>query len=135
MKSARTLNLAALALLALVGLGPGTALAEDIQAILVGTDKQPDASGIATYKPGENAGPSGAMKGGKGLEVAVVDIDITDTVYVLINGDFVAQISIVGTKGSCSLETDKGDVIPDIQSGDVIEIVDEDGNDLLVGVF
>ena len=55
--------------------------------------------------------------------------------YVLINGNFVVQISIIATRGSCSLETNQGDDIPDIQPGDIIEVTDTDGNDLLVGFF
>ena len=73
--------------------------------------------------------------GGRGLEIAVEGIDITDTVYVLINGNFVTPISIVATRGTCSLETNQGDDVPEIQPGDVIEITDADGNDRLVGMF
>ncbi len=62
-------------------------------------------------------------------------MDLTNTVWVLVNGDIVAQITIIATRGGGGIETRRGDDVPDVQSGDLIEIADDDGNVLLWGVF
>jgi hypothetical protein len=119
--------LAAVAATAAVASLPSSVYAEDVQAILMGTDVQPNATGVATYRVHGGRG--------RGLEVSVSGVDLTDTVWVLVNGDIVAQIAIVGTRGGAGLETARGDDVPDIQPGDVIEIADEDGTVLLSGAF
>lgn len=119
--------LAGLAAFALLHLASPVASAEDLQTALTGTDLQPDATGLASYRV--NGGR------GRGLEITVEAVDITDTVLVLINEVFVAQIFLVDTRGGAGLETGRGDDVPDIQAGDLIEITDGDGNVLLWGVF
>jgi hypothetical protein len=108
------------------GEGGGGGGGVEMQAVLVGTDIQPDATGLATFR---------ARSTTRGLEVTVDAVDLTDTVWVLVNGDIVAQITIIATRGGGGIETRRGDDVPDIQPGDLIEIADADGNVLLWGVF
>ena len=116
-----------LAVFALLAFLPQNVHAEELQAALVGTEVQPDATGLARYR---NQGSRG-----RGLEVIVEGVDLTDTVWVIINGNIVAQIAIIGTRGGGGIETRRGDQVPDIQVGDVIEIADENGTILLRGMF
>ncbi len=106
--------------------GGGGAVRGPPPAALVGTDIQPNATGLTTFR---------AQSTTRGLEVAVDAVDLTDTVWVLVNGDIVAQITIIATRGGGGIETCRGDDVPDVQSGDLIEIADADGNVLLWGVF
>jgi hypothetical protein len=119
--------LAGLAAFVAVAVFSPTGFAEEIQAVLTGTEVQPDASGLASYRV------SGGR--GRGLEITVDGVDLTDSVYVLLNGDIIAQIALVGTRGGVGLETRRGDHVPEIQPGDVIEIADLAGTILLRGEF
>lgn len=108
------------------GSGGGGGGGEEMQAVLTGTDIQPNATGLATFR---------SQATNRGLEVSVDGVDLTDTVWVLVNGDIVAQIPIIVTRGGGGIETRRGDDVPDIQSGDLIEITDDNGDVLLWGIF
>jgi hypothetical protein len=59
------------------------------------------------------------------LSVAVTVIR-TDTVDVLVNGDFIGTIALDPTtnRGELNLDTDNGDDVPTLQDGDEIEVFD-----------
>jgi|SRR6516164_8438559 len=94
------------------------------------TDKEPQASGSADGY--ETLGyPFDAE-----LTVIVRDVFSTDTVAVLINGEFVATIALADGSGEVTLQGRLGTDVPFINQGDVLDIVRaDDGVLLLEGVF
>jgi hypothetical protein len=71
------------------------------------------------------------------LEIQVQNAFSTDTVWVFVNDDFVAEMALAGGRGRVELETQRGDFVPNIQPGDIVAIID--ANDasrlLLFGQF
>jgi hypothetical protein len=124
--------LVALAVFALMMALSATVLADGevrLEATLTATDADPNAFGFAEFR---DQG-SGRLR----LEVEVEDIDSTDMVGVLINDQPVATITLdANGDGKVKLETQRGDTVPAIMSGDDIKIVDVDtGTLLLEGTF
>jgi hypothetical protein len=122
------LTLAAFALLVVL---PAFARADEgtrLRATLTAVDGS-DASGRAEFR---DQGDDGLR-----LEIDVQAIDSTDTVVVLINGAFFDTIDLdENGSGRLRLESRNGDSVPDISSGDDIQIVDAtDGTPILEGTF
>jgi hypothetical protein len=115
------------------GGGGGTALS----ATLSGTDNDPFANGLATFR---NHGHVTV------LEVDVQDVTYSDDVVVLLDGVPITEIFLTGGVGQTELEVEVrggvvyyqppvGNPIP-VQAGTEIDVVDAtDGAVLLVGVF
>ena len=120
--------LAGLAALALIVAAPEIASAQTLTAPLVGTDEEPGASGFARFRN---------RAGNLNLEIQVQDVFSTDTAWVFVNDDFVAEMALAGSRGRVELETQRGDFVPAIQPGDIVAIID--ANDasrlLLFGQF
>jgi hypothetical protein len=105
---------------------PAFADTVSLSAGLVGTDAEPDASGSAFFLEDEHHRVFG---------VEVSDIVSTDTVFVLVNGEFVEEIDLdAHGSGHVVLSSYHTDV-PGLSDGDEVEIVDADGNLLLVGTL
>jgi hypothetical protein len=118
-------GLAALALFASL---PQAASAQELRAQLSGTDEDPAASGFARFRN---------RAGNLNLEVQVQEVFSTDTVWVFVNDDFVAEMALAEGRGRVELETERGNFVPNIQPGDVVAIVDahDDSRLLLFGQF
>jgi hypothetical protein len=94
------------------------------------TDAEPDATGRAFDY--ETFGyPFDA-----GLAVRVRDIVSTDTVDVLLNGEYIATITLTDGSGEVELMGLLGQDVPVVNRGDVVDIVNsDDGTVLLEGAF
>lgn len=125
--------LVAVAAFSLLAVMPAAALADEpgvrLEAILAPIDPHSDAVGRAEFRDDG--------RGRLRLEVEVEDVEFAVTVVVLINGTSIATIDLdANGDGQVELETDRGDAVPAIRSGDDIQIVDADTGDLLLeGTF
>ena len=131
MLSNRHIRLAgAFVALCLLAALPLTVRADDVthEATLKTTGVDPDAHGTAKFEVKND----NRLR----LKIEVEDIFSTDVVAVFINGDFLTFIGLSGGRGELKLDTDDGDVVPVINTGDVIDIADAtNGTLLLEGVF
>jgi hypothetical protein len=133
MTTARPNLLLALAAFALVVAVPAAVMADGggvrLEATLTATDLGPDATGRAEFRDQGH----GRLR----LRVEVEEVDFTNSVKVLINGQSAGTIPLdANGDGELELDTGDGDTVPAVRAGDDIQIVDADtGAVLLAGTF
>jgi hypothetical protein len=119
---------AALALAATLGVAARADNNVTHEATLVTSGVDPDAHGRARFEMRE--------RNRLRFEVEVEDVFSSDAAVVLVNGDPVGVMDLNGGQGELRLETENGDDVPVINTGDIVDIINaDDGTLLLEGVF